>query len=144
MKLIKLHEILSLIVEFASSKNDVLAIGLCGSWARGTAGPYSDIDLSIIVCDKLRFKSTDWLAELDFKEINDGIDTYKDVVYGQVWSRHVFLNSKIEIEFSFADRSWADTENMDEGTRKVVSDGFRIIYDPYLILNDLTGKIFIE
>jgi len=140
----KLHEILDLTLEFAKCNNHVLAVGLCGSWARGTAGPDSDIDLSIVVENKFRFKETDWLEDIDFIKINDGIDYFKDAVYGQVWSRHVFLKSKIEIEFSFADKTWADVENLDEGTRKVVSDGFKIIYDPYLILNDLSEKIFIK
>lgn len=137
----KLYDILKLITEFAVSNNKVLAVGLCGSWARGTAKPYSDIDLSIIVVDKLRFKKTDWIEKLDFAKINGKMEFFKDEVYGQVWSRHVFLNDKTEIEFSFAEKTWADIENLDAGTYKVVSDGFKIIYDPQMILNKLVEKV---
>ena len=141
MKRDKLDEILNLMLEFAKDYSEVLAFGLCGSWARGTAKSDSDIDLSILVKDKLRFKKTDWIKELELEKINKKVEYFQDNVYGQVWSRHVFLNNKTEIEFSFADKSWADTENLDEGTRKVVSDGFKIIYDPQLILKKLVEKV---
>jgi len=141
MKHDKLDKILNLTLEFAEGNSEILALGLCGSWARGTAKMDSDIDLSILVKDKLRFKNTDWTEDLEFEKINESIEYFKDKVYGEVWSRHVFLNSNTEIEFAFADRSWADTENLDEGTRKVVSDGFKILYDPEQILNKLVEKV---
>ena len=142
MKDIKLVDILSLIIDFAKSNNQVLAIALCGSRARGTARPDSDIDLSILVKDKLRFKETDWIENFEFENINDKLDYFKDEVYGQVWSRHVILESKIEIEFSFANKSWANIENLDDGTKKVVSGGFRIMYDPEQIFHKLVDKVF--
>ncbi len=137
----KLQDILGLTIAFAASNNEVLAVGLCGSWARGTPNPDSDVDLTILVEDKLSFKKTDWLEELDFNQIDENIESFKDKSYGLVWSRHVFLQSNTEIEFSFADRSWADIENLDEGTRKVVSDGYKILYDPKLILKKLVEKV---
>ena len=137
----KLNKILSLIVDYAESNDEILAIGLCGSWARGIAGPDSDIDLSIIVKDKSVFKTKNWLNDIDFKKVQDELDFYKDKVYGNVWSRHVFMKSKTEIEFSFADKSWANTECIDPGTMKVVSDGYIIIYDPFLLLKNLVQKI---
>ena len=99
----RLDQILKLIAEFAGSNDEILAIGLCGSWARGSAGSNSDFDLSIIVEDKLRFKNTDWVETIDFKKINDELDYYLDKIYGRVWSRHIFLKSKTEIE-------WVDLE----------------------------------
>lgn len=137
----KLQEILNSVIDFAKSNNQVLAVGLCGSRARGTARPDSDIDLSILVKDKLRFKTSDWIENFDFGKINEKLAYYKDEIYGSVWSRHVFLESKAEIEFSFADRSWADINKLDDGTRKVVSDGFEILYDPQKILSKLVKKV---
>ena len=137
----KLDKILDLIQVFAESNERIIAVGLCGSYARGNAKADSDIDLSILVNDKLKFKSTSWIETFDFDKINERLDFFEDKEYGRVWSRHVFLKSKIEIEFSFANISWADTENLDEGTRKVVSDGFKIIYDPQFILNKLVEKV---
>lgn len=137
----KLASILKLVTTFAGSNDDILALGLCGSWAAGTAGPDSDIDLSIIVEDPIRFKKKDWMNEIGFEKINTKIDYFKDEVYGRVWSRHIFFEKGIEIEFSFADKNWANIENLDEGTRKVVSDGYKVLYDPYLILKRLVEKV---
>lgn len=137
----KLHDILDLIGEFALVNPHVFALGLCGSRARGTARPNSDIDLSILVQDKQIFRETDWLEQLKFEKINDKISRFEDKTYGKVWSRHVFLESQAEIEFSFADKSWAATDPLNEGTHKVISDGYKIIYDPHLILEKLVEKV---
>ena len=141
MEIYKLDDILNLTVEFAQGNADVIAVGLCGSWARGNAKSDSDIDLLILVRNKSKFKKTNWIKDLAFEKINEKVEHFKDKIYGLVWSRHIFLNSKAQIEFSFAESSWANTENLDKGTHKVVSDGFKIIYDPELILNKLVEKV---
>ena len=137
----KLEEVLKVILDFARSNDHILALGLCGSHASGKARPDSDIDLSILVEDQQLFKKTDWIAQVDFGKINEKIASLRDEVYGVVWSRHILLTSQTEIEFSFADKSWADIENLDEGTRKVVSDGYKILYDPHQILAKLVKKV---
>lgn len=137
----KLEVVLKVILEFARSNSQILALGLCGSWARGTANPDSDIDLLIVTKDKENFKKTTWIKELNFATIHDYIMHYEDQKYGRVWSRHVFLESGTEIEFSFADSSWADIEPLDIGTQKVISDGYRILYDPHQILEKLLEKV---
>lgn len=139
----KLEQILKLIGTFAESDSRIIAVGLCGSHARGDARVDSDIDLSILVEDKLKFKNVSWINNFEFDKINENLDFFEDKKYGRVWSRHVFLKSGIEIEFSFANLSWADTKNLDNGTLKVVSDGFKIIYDPRSILNKLVEKVTI-
>lgn len=68
MEYSKFQDILSLIVDFAKTNDQILAVGLCGSRARGTAGPDSDIDLSILVNDRLLFKETEWIEHFDFKK----------------------------------------------------------------------------
>ena len=141
MKAKLLPGILDLAVHFAKSNKDILALGLCGSWARGTAREDSDIDLSLLVTDKNRFKKTDWLTRIPFERINEKIAFYKDKAYGKAWSRHVVLESKAKIEFSFADPSWADVRDLDAGTQKVVAEGYRILYDPQQILHRLVEKV---
>ena len=137
----KLDQILELVVEFAQSNIHILAVGLCGSWARGEASPDSDIDLSFLVVDKKTFKSQDWLGDFPFHKIQDSIKSFRDEIYGVTWSRHVFLGSGIEIEFGFADKSWADIDHLDKGTRKVVTDGYKILYDPSKLLKKLVKKV---
>lgn len=136
-----LSEILDLAIHFAKTNKGVLALGLCGSWARGTAGEHSDIDLSIIVTDKKHFRETDWLSRIPFETINDKIDSFEDKVYGNVWSRHVLMKSNAKIEFSFADTSWANIEPLDVGTQQVVSDGYKILFDPHQILSRLLREV---
>ncbi|MBT8204675.1 MAG: nucleotidyltransferase domain-containing protein [Eudoraea sp.] len=137
----KFEQILGLLDNFTGLNPGILAIGLCGSRARGTARQDSDIDLSILVKDKQAFKETNWLKQLEFENIHDKLASFEDRTYGRVWSRHVFLESQTEIEFSFADSSWANIENLDDGTRKVVSDGYKILYDPHQILEKLVNKV---
>ena len=85
MEFTKLQEISSLIVDFAKTNDQILAVGLCGSRARGTARPDSDIDLSILVKDKLMFKNKEWIENFDFKKIDEKLDYFKDEIYGAVW-----------------------------------------------------------
>ena len=137
----KFEQILGLIDDFVAINPEILAMGLCGSWARGSAGVNSDIDLSIIVADPKKYLETGWLFQIPFEKINDAVASFEDRQYGRVWSRHVFLESHTEIEFSFADQSWAAVDRLDEGTRKVVSDGYKILYDPDHILEKLVNKV---
>ncbi|MDX1315826.1 MAG: nucleotidyltransferase domain-containing protein [Eudoraea sp.] len=137
----KFEQILSLVDDFAAVDPMILAVGLCGSWARGRPGEDSDIDLSIIVTDKMHYKETEWLSRIPFENINDKIISFQDREYGNVWSRHVLLKSKAKIEFSFANPTWANIEPLDAGTFKVVADGFKVLYDPEQILQQLVEKV---
>ena len=141
MEYLKFSCILNLVLDFAANNELILAVGLCGSWARGNPGPQSDIDLSIITTDKESFKNTPWLDKIDFRIINDKVIRFEDRKYGRVWSRHVFLKSGAEIEFSFADRSWSDVEPIDAGTKEVVTNGYKILYDPNQILAELVDQL---
>lgn len=58
------------------------------------------------------------------------VDSWKDKDYGVIWSCHVYLKDKTEVEFSFGAPSWASTQPTDEGTFKVITDGCRVLYDP--------------
>ncbi|MEX2557641.1 MAG: nucleotidyltransferase domain-containing protein [Actinomycetota bacterium] len=50
-------------VSRASDREDVHAVGLAGSWARGTATPDSDVDLVVIVEHVPRLLTTSqWVA----------------------------------------------------------------------------------
>lgn len=137
----KLKQILNLSRQFAENDENILALGLCGSWARGNPNPDSDIDLSIISKNKEHFRKSNWLKFFGLEKIGEQLNYFEDKNYGLVWSRHVYLQSKIKIEFSFADLSWADTDKLDKGTAKVISDGYEIIYDPNKILEKLVACV---
>ena len=50
-------------------------------------------------------------------------------MYGVAWSEHIHLQPDVEVELTFAKCSWASTDPIDEGTRRVVGDGFLIVFD---------------
>ena len=116
---------------WAQSRADILAVGLVGSQARGTAGPHSDVDLVILACD-LQFclKDTAWAALFGVLERQRAED------YGRVQSLRVWYRGGLEVEFGWADAGWAALP-MDPGTRRVVADGLRVLWERQPLLSRL-------
>ena len=56
---------------------------------------------------------------------------------GTVTERRFALPSGLEVELGVAPPSWAATDPVDEGTRRVVADGVSVIYDPEGLLSGL-------
>lgn len=137
----KFEAIIGLIEPFAKAHPEIRAVGLCGSWARGMASHDSDIDLTLITQNTARFKRTTWMDAVGFNAIHDPVDRWRDQVYGRVWSRHMLLFSGAKVEFSFADLSWTDTHPVDEGTVRVISDGYKVLYDPDGLLKRLVNSL---
>jgi uncharacterized protein len=77
------------------------------------------------------------LSEIDFRGAGYRLQSSEDAIYGVVWSRHVNLLPGAEVELTFAECSWARTDPIDGGTRGVVEDAFRIIFDKDRILAKL-------
>jgi predicted nucleotidyltransferase len=114
---------LDAIERWAAARSDVAGAALVGSYARGTARPQSDVDLVLLCSDPERFLAGDWISH--FGEV----DTFAMENYGALNSLRVLYRSGLEVEFGIASRSWASTP-IDPGTRRVLTDGFRILYDP--------------
>lgn len=120
--------------QWAQSDDRVLALALVGSHACHAARPDSDIDFVIICRDQPGMaRDTSWVrrfgepvscAEEDWGTVTSIRATYAD---GQ------------EIEFGLAAASWAALP-VDEGTRRVVSDGIVILSDPSGILERLIAE----
>jgi hypothetical protein len=112
-----------------------------GSWARGDGRPDSDLDLLIIADDPAVYRlSHDWPYHLPLPEMFRVL-SYKDVAYGAVWSRHLSLQPRGELELTFGPVSWASTDPIDRGTRDIVASGFRVIVDKDGDLERLTEAI---
>jgi hypothetical protein len=117
-------------------------LALVGSYARGQARERSDIDLVLLANDPDVFRQdAAWLTEIAWSRAGVHPLAHEDAQYGAVWSRHVQLDNGLEIEFSFAPLSWADTTPIDPGTRRVVMDGCRILYDPGCVLAALCAAV---
>ena len=102
---------------------DISTIILVGSYARGEARPDSDIDLVIIAKKPQRFiLDLSWLDYFGEPLKNQHED------WGLVQSLRVWYESGLEIEFGFTTNEWL-AQPLDEGTRKVLDDGYRFIID---------------
>ena len=99
-----------------------------GSHARGTAEPTSDVDLVILSSRPQRYlQAAEWtttFGQVARQAIED---------WGKVTSLRVWYESGDEVEFGITTPEWA-AQPLDEGTRRVISGGMRILLDPHGLL----------
>jgi uncharacterized protein len=118
---------------WAADREDVHAVGLAGSWARGTATFESDVDLVVVVEDvHVLLHDEGWPER--FGEVANA--SHED--WGLVQSRRVQYVDGLEVEFGLTTRQWVAVP-LDQGTRQVVADGFEILYDPDGLLQRATA-----
>ena len=116
---------------WAQGCDDIRAVALIGSHARGAARPDSDINLVLLARDPRKFFSDEaWLQAIDWQGIGVRPLYYQDVLYGACTSRHVDLENGLEVEFGFVPLSWAHCSLVDDDTGKVVSEACDVLYDP--------------
>jgi predicted nucleotidyltransferase len=126
-------------VRWAQNREDVLGILLVGSWARGTPRADSDLDLMVVVDDPQEFRQNPrWMNEVD---LGLEVSGWRDEDYGAAWSRHVYLEDSSKLEFGFSTREWASINPLDAGTKRVVSEGCRVLYDPQGVLERLLDYV---
>lgn len=126
----ELLSFLDAVSRWADSREGVVGLALIGSHARNAARPDSDVDLTVL-CENLEALVNDqgWAAL--FGEIREiGMERY-----GPTRSVRVFYENGLEVEFGIAEVSWAKVP-LDSGTRRVISDGIRILYDPIGLLEE--------
>ena len=140
MKNAEVKAIIGAIAAWAVRRDDIRAMALIGSWARGNPQQTSDIDLLLLSDhhDEYR-RRRKWLTEIDFKRAGFQLRSSNTVVYGVAWSRHLHLLPAAEVELTFAKCSWARTHPIEAGTRVVVKDALRIILDKDRSLAKLTA-----
>jgi uncharacterized protein len=110
---------------WAAGRGDILAMGIVGSHARGTARADSDVDLVILTETPDVYMGDDgWMATF-----GEGI-RFEDEDWGLLQSRRVFYSDGLEVEFGITTREWAATNPVDAGTRRVIADGAQVVHDP--------------
>ena len=117
---------------WGSGREDIAAIALVGSYARGAATPDSDVDLVILTDDPDAYLSRPGWIEQFGEPV-----TVADEDWGRLRSIRVVYRDELEVEFGFVLAGWASSDPVDEGTRRVASDGLRIILDRRGQLGDL-------
>jgi predicted nucleotidyltransferase len=124
------------ITEWAANQLDIQGVLLVGSYAQGTANSGSDIDLQFITSDISKwFVNFNWVEEIGKAKKIFTED------WGAVKTVRVFFEAGPEVEFNFAELTWASINPVDPGTKRVISDGAKILYDPNLILKTLIDVI---
>jgi uncharacterized protein len=134
--------IVSAVARWAIERADIRAMALIGSWARGTPRHTSDIDL-LLLSDRVHDyrRRQEWLTEIDLADAGYRLHSRESASYGAVWSLHLHLLPAAEVELGFAACSWARTEPVDDGTRSVVKDALRIIFDKDAMLSKLMAAV---
>lgn len=128
----EVHRVLSAIPRWATHRADVRAVGLCGSWARNTQRMSSDVDLVVLTgSPDLYVDADEWLHDFGSPPL------VRTQQWGVLTERRVRLSSGLEVEFGFAYPAWAALTPVDAGTRGVVADGLRPLYDPALLLAEV-------
>ena len=112
------------LIAWSRTRPDVCALGIVGSYARGTARSDSDLDV-VLVCEEPArlLNEQSWLGQFGSYESTE-VETY-----GIVTSIFVDYDWGLEIEFGIAPRAWTDIP-VDSGTARVIRDGMIICYDP--------------
>ncbi len=142
MKPAEVNAIVSAVNSWAIERGDMRAMALVGSWARGTQTQVSDIDLLLLSDRAHDYRhSPEWLTEIDFRGSGYRLHSSESTNYGVVWSQHVHLLPPADVELTFAKCCWAQTEPVDGGTRSVVKDAFKIIFDKDRILAKLVAAV---
>jgi predicted nucleotidyltransferase len=114
---------LQCLVEWAKTQPDLLAIALAGSYARGTAGPDSDVDLILLMVDPEAYLADrDWICRF-----GEPTKVVKED-WGKVTSLRVFYARGLEVEFGISGCRWG-SDPTDEGDARVIRDGCIVLYE---------------
>jgi predicted nucleotidyltransferase len=117
------EDFLAQVADWAVVRTEILAVALVGSYARGTAHRDSDVDLVVLTTTPLEYTSdANWARQFG------RVASHEIEQWGRVTSVRVWYESSLEVEFGFVSPEWAATP-LDEGTRRVVAGGIRVLMD---------------
>jgi hypothetical protein len=112
---------------WAHSNDKVGALVLVGSYAQGAERMASDVDLVVLSEDPASLANTSW-----FQRVRPGARLIRTETWGPVQKRRFRLKDGLIVELGIAPSSWA-TVPLDASTRRVLSDGHRVLYDTGLM-----------
>jgi uncharacterized protein len=124
----EVEEVIARITRWAAGREDVVGLVLVGSYARGAARPDSDVDLVLLTGETARYADDAWVDELHLGELT------RVRSWGPITERRFRTDAGLEVELNIGPRQWANVDPVDPGTRRVVTDGTRILYDPQGVL----------
>ena len=122
------------LVAFAEARDDVRAVALIGSHARGVARPDSDVDVVMLTTEPEAYiDGCDWLERFP------GATLLATRRWGPLTERRLVLGNEREVDFGVARTSWASIQPLDPGTARVARDGLVALHDPDRLLADVVA-----
>jgi len=121
---------------WAEARPDVAAVGLAGSEARGAAREDSDVDLVVLADRPGWYLGRSWAEDA----LPPGAEDVATRRWGVLLERRFRLSGGLEVDGGIAPTTWASVP-VDEGTRRVVADGFLVLHDPAGLLGDLVRAV---
>lgn len=118
-----IRDFLNAFVNWASSQEDVQAIALVGSYARGEVREDSDIDL-VILTDQPGKN----LDDLKWIEHFGAVEKHPTEDYGKLTSFRVWYQNGYEVEYGITTPDWAATP-LDAGTQEVIRGGLIVLFE---------------
>lgn len=116
---------LASLVAFAKARDDVRAVALVGSHARGVARPDSDVDVVLLSTEPATYiDGCDWIERFP------GATLLATRRWGALTERRLVLANETEVDLGVACPSWASTRPLDPGTARVAKDGLIALHDP--------------
>lgn len=111
------------IKKIATENENIRAVILVGSYAKGTYNSNSDIDLCILAYDKEKMLSDSGIFRHFGNVTKENIE-----YYGVVTSLRFFYENSFEVEYGITDMNWI-SKPLDSGTKRVLRDGHKVIID---------------
>lgn len=116
-------DLLETVAAWASKQGDIQAVALVGSHARGDATDVSDVDLVLMAR-----RPESYLADRAWASSFGTVTRQRVEPYGRLTSVRVWYEGCLEVEFGWTDASWV-ARPLDAGTRRVISRGFRVLFE---------------
>jgi predicted nucleotidyltransferase len=108
---------------WAATEDGIHAVALIGSHARQSAAEVSDVDLIVVVSSpNIYLKYRQWTS-LFGNVVREQME-----FYGKCTPLRVWYDEEMEVEYGFVDETWA-APPVDEGTRRIVSDGMKVMFE---------------
>jgi predicted nucleotidyltransferase len=123
MKTERVNEFLDQFSAWAQNRQDIVAVALVGSHARGAPGPGSDVDLVVITT-----RPEQYLADLSWTTGFGEVERQQIEDYTKLVSVRVWYSDRLEVEYGITDEDWTASP-LDEGTRRVIADGMVVLFE---------------
>jgi predicted nucleotidyltransferase len=125
----RVEEFLKEFSDWTFAQDDIKAVALIGSYARHTATETSDVDLVIITT-----RPREYLQDQRWTRQFGTVEKQQIEDYGLLTSLRVWYMDGPEVEYGITDEKWSALP-LDRGTRQVIKDGIRIIFERETILS---------